>query len=743
MKFKFLIIIGALALLQLKAQSNYNYTESFEDFPNPERGFYRYSETNTTNYTPLNANTLRGYRNISSVYSADYDVLSTLVFRYFILDNFINSTIDNTTLANIEADFQAARAGGVKLIPRFVYTTTANAGTCGSICPPFGDATKDRVLEHISQLKPILQEYSDVIAVLQMGFIGIWGEQYYTDHFGFPSSDGGDGKITNENWIKRNEVITALLDALPNDRMVQVRYPQQKQRFIYGLDAPTTSAPLTENEAFTETDKARLGMHNDCFLSSWTDVGTYSNYGNDNEGYSADTANLKPYAAEDSKYVPIGGETCQDQFSPHNKCEGFAVGEMDRMNYSYLNAHYNNVVNNHWVTGGCIDEIKRRLGYRFVLRNASLPNEVNQGQGLDISFNIDNVGFTSLYNPRTMELVLRNTNNDSVYHLPFSERDIRFWQEGNQIVNKTFTIPDSIPVGNYECFFNFPDPSENLYGNPDYSIRLANQGLWEATTGFNKLNHILSVTSGQTDICSDIELMIDGNNQEWSGIPIHHQNNNTYLKVIDDSEYLAFLLVGDTGTNNQFFIDADMDVNTGYSSLVWTNFGADYNIENGNFQCYTGTGNNDWSWGNISQIDYVIGSNTIELKINKNLINSTQFKIGYRNLDGNWAIQYNLPEADFTKNYAYQCQITSSNTVNEETIKVFPTITEGKFNIFYPKYYTSFPIKIYDSFGRLVQTETLTGSIQTFYLGNYLKKGIYFLMFKSQHQVYTFKMIKQ
>ena len=53
-----------------------------------------------------------------------------------------------------------------------------------------------------------------------------------------------------------------------------------KQRYVYGVDAPTSSTALTDAEAFSGTDAARIGFHNDCFLSSPNDYGTYDDYGN-------------------------------------------------------------------------------------------------------------------------------------------------------------------------------------------------------------------------------------------------------------------------------------------------------------------------------------------------------------------------------------------------------------------------------------------------------------------------------
>src|SRR5690606_7275300 len=131
-----------------------------------------------------------------------------LVFRYYVLDDVKTTAIPQSTLNKIEEDMSAARTAGVKLIPRFVYSITQNSGNCpeGFICPPYGDASKANVIQHINDLKPVLQANADVIACVQIGLIGTWGERYYTDFVGDPSSNGGQGKLTDETWTDRAEV---------------------------------------------------------------------------------------------------------------------------------------------------------------------------------------------------------------------------------------------------------------------------------------------------------------------------------------------------------------------------------------------------------------------------------------------------------------------------------------------------------------------------------------------------------
>ena len=69
----------------------------------------------------------------------------------------------------MEADFATAREAGVKMLFRISYTTTAQSTA------PYGDATKDWMITHASQLKPIVRANADVIHVVQAGFIGTWG----------------------------------------------------------------------------------------------------------------------------------------------------------------------------------------------------------------------------------------------------------------------------------------------------------------------------------------------------------------------------------------------------------------------------------------------------------------------------------------------------------------------------------------------------------------------------------------
>lgn len=475
------------------------YTETKLDFPNPERGFYIPSETTTSNFTPLDAAKLAAYRTNQQKHGrASYAVYASLLFRYYILDQFTAKPLSAEFLQVLENDMQAVEKAGLKIILRFSYTNKVHANGCADnegICPPYGDAPKEIVLQHIAQLKPVLQKHAAIIAVLQQGFIGIWGENYYTDYFG-DASKNGVGRILDNNWLDRNEVLQALLDALPSDRMVQVRTPQMKQKFLYGPAAPTATPPSPAAGKNFGTPAARIGFHNDCFLASADDYGTFQDYGSTNSPQQPANALMRNYFREESRFVAVGGETCDDSFSPDNDCApaGRAEEEMAAMHYSYLNTTYNTRVNNDWDSAGCMSSIKLKLGYRLVLQKAEFPQTAQAGAPLTFSINMVNRGYAAPFNPRRVQLVLRNSATGSIESLPCTT-DIRTWLTGEIIMKENIVLPRQLVPGRYELFLHLPDAYPFLAARPEYCIRLANENCWEEKSGYNNLHHTLTITA--------------------------------------------------------------------------------------------------------------------------------------------------------------------------------------------------------------------------------------------------------
>lgn len=434
------------------------YTTTNDLFPNPERGFYHHHETHSDSYVPLDLPTLQGYLtdNIS------------LTLCLFYLDDFVSQPISAGYLSLMQTDFDTVRTAGLKCIVRLAYTNQTNGWPP---TPPYGDATKAQMLAHLDQLQPYFQANEDVIAVVQAGFIGIWGEWYYTDYFGDPLL----GPPTATDYANRGEVLAKLLDVLPAGRMAQLRTPLNKQQ-IYG-----TTTPLSLAQAYDGSDIARTGHHNDCFLASADDFGTY-----------ADPINEYPYLATETNYVPMGGETCNPN-PPRSQCPT-ALSEMALFHWSYINADYHSTVLSSWVTDGCMDEITRRLGYRLSLTQGTYSDSASPGGAFQYNIALQNDGFAAPFNPRSVELVFRHSSNAEVV-MPLSD-DPRLWPAGtSQVLSGTITLPAGMLTGTYQLFLHLPDPQPSLQARPEYAIRLANSGTWESNTGYNNLLHTLTVNA--------------------------------------------------------------------------------------------------------------------------------------------------------------------------------------------------------------------------------------------------------
>ncbi len=426
------------------------YTASTEDIVNPERGFfvqrsYNPARGNARGLASEELRTVRGRQ-------------MSLVRMLYSLAAYRDSPMPAEYLARIDADFAAAREAGVKVIPRFAY----NSGPIGA-----PDAPLERMTAHIDQLTPVLRANADVIAFLEAGFAGAWGEWHSSTNGLFTSGTGAPPTV-NE---KTRALTEALLNALPADRMIAIRCPRFKTDLFGG-------APLTPEEAFSGSPRARVGAINDCFLASPTDSGTFTKR----------IAEEKAFLHQDNLYVPQGGETCSTSAAaqPFIGCEN-ALKEMAYQRYSTLNIDYQRGVLNGWETGGCMPEVRRRLGYRYRLLESRAPASAAAGGALSLALSVVNDGFANLYNPRPLEVVLRHQQSRRVYRLQTAE-DPRRWGPGEpRRVELTGGVPADAAPGLYDLLVYLPDADAKLRDRPEYAVRFANEQVWEPASGMNSL----------------------------------------------------------------------------------------------------------------------------------------------------------------------------------------------------------------------------------------------------------------
>ena len=444
MKKVFLFLL--LLLTTIGNSQSVTYVSDNTNFANPERGWYKYTKANSIGtYSFLSQSSLTTMRTSENI---------TQILRIYDLGAFITTPISQTFLDNIQTDFNTLRVSGVKCVLRFRYSETNNI-----------DATKDVLINHINQLKVITLSNQDVISVIESGFIGQYGEWYYTSNY------GDRGVLTTQNIADRKEIGLKIMELAPT-RLIMFRTPYFQQ--IVG-----GTTPITLTNAYDGTTNSRIGLHNDAFLSSNSDSGTFKN-----------TTTEYTYLDAQSKYTFCGGES-NALFTTKQDCS-VVFGWLTRFHYNYLNFGYYPATLDLWRTGGCYDEIQRRLGYRFELINSNITNNV-------LTINLKNVGFSNVFNQRDAYLILKNTADGKEYSYKLNT-DIRRWDAGTTISITDDLLSHNVPFGFYELFLNLPDKT---LINVAYSIRLANTGIYNLTTGYNNLNQTITVgTSNPQPIVS-------------------------------------------------------------------------------------------------------------------------------------------------------------------------------------------------------------------------------------------------
>ncbi len=420
--------------------SEITYTASTQVISNPERGFMHTWSVDSEG-TPLSLSTLNSLKNENV----------TIILRLYYLDAFKDSDLSTAQLDLIKTDFERLREAGVKCILRFAYNGDQSET----------DAPLNIIESHLDQLKPIFTDNADVIAFVQAGFIGSWGEWHTTTN----------NLTTTAN---KKAVVSKLLEALPETVKIQLRTPLYKQQvFDY------TSA-IDAGIGYGTTDIARVGFHNDCFLASTDDYGTYQN-----------VTIEKNYISNEALFVPTGGETCPPIGIPTASC-ATADTEMALLKWTYLNLDWYGPVLNVWRNNSCFDDFERELGYRLLLKSASLKKEVADNGSFELNLIMDNAGFAPVYNKKNTFLVFKLTSGDTTYKKALNFDVRKVVPAVNYELNESVSL-SGIPAGQYELFLKIEDSHNTLSNRPEYAIQLANSDSWESTEGLNKLSHTLTI----------------------------------------------------------------------------------------------------------------------------------------------------------------------------------------------------------------------------------------------------------
>jgi len=569
----------------------HTYSSSDASLLNPERGFFTpYELPGPVGFSPVRVTG------------------NTLVHLNIRLDDWRETDIPQDVLDDLDSNFADIRDAGVKAIIRFAY----NQGPYPDSEP---DASKTQILRHIEQLTPFLQSNADVIAWLEAGFIGAWGEWH-------TSTNGLD------NLTDKRDILNALIAAIPN-RYVQVRYPANI------IEMYPNSADAAE---------ARVAHHNDCFLSSDTDVGTYERDG------VITIERDQAYLAELTRFTPMSGETCAPN-PPRSECTS-ALQEMALLHFSAINEAYHKGILRIWEEGGCLEEINNRMGYRLSLISADFNEQVKPGGFINLTVNLQNTGFASVINERPLYVVLlpspsEKGQGEGDYRVML-DIDPRTWEPGSTTFTTKLHIPSNAEDGEYQLAIWLPDAYESLRDNPFYAIQFANENVWDESTGHNILGTVSADkgAGGSYQRGEKFEVIESSSSIErsvLSALPIataqleptsadalisNHQISNDAENV-----YISFDYMNGTYNAFQIFLDEDQDLKTGY---VINGIGAEALFENHTWNIYNGSGN-DWNWAPTELlIHFEDTGNHVSWNISRSLLRSSGLDIVFQLVDSNW-----------------------------------------------------------------------------------------------------------
>ena len=365
--------------------SRFTYEEIENDIYNPDRGFYRdFGNSNFEHpmptgsccgsYTPfVNLNPSVATSPIMKNGSGYWlENAQPLRMEWLSLSNFYNDPLSEEYLTRLEDFLGDARKHGYKLILRWAYTFPNEVDDPNYLLAydalgfqnPNRDFKKDPmkapdeaiILQHVHQLSTVVNRNKDVISIIQFGMLGAWGE-WHSDRFG-----------DYRNWHSfRSTFVKEWLDNTSDDVFFALRYPPD-----YG------KAEISNLHGFD-----RIGLHDDC--PSGGDFGMMRG------GYSAVAQTAPLQTGEMCNADPVSDYSCKTM-----------MDFFEKYHYTALRFGYPEAIFDGWYEQGCMNDIRKRLGYRLVLLSSAFD-------GHKLKLQMVNKGFAADFRHREFFLKIGET----------------------------------------------------------------------------------------------------------------------------------------------------------------------------------------------------------------------------------------------------------------------------------------------------------------------------------------------
>ncbi len=503
MKYKiytFIVIIIAILIncTNIKAAENeqytlmedIDYTETIENIKNPERGFY---STAFLKLMPEGSKPTNSGANLVHL-RVDIGNFSKAV------NGIEDMEFTEDALNALDETFSNIRKKGGSVIIRFAYDGFNGKANL--------EPSLEMILTHISQLKPVFEKNKDVLAYVELGFFGPWGEMHTS-------------KISSTENVSK--AIDLMLDVVPENIKIGVRTPNYYAKWL-GIERSTLNKNITKKG----TDAYRVGLFNDGYLGSESDLGTFANREIEVE-----------WLENQAKHTFYGGEVVANYASktPLNTVE-YMSKEAFKTHTTYINSEWNYNVINDWKKEIYKGEdelyygkdgytyIQNHLGYRFVLRKSEIVDKIEANDTIKIKLQIENVGFANLINDKKVTLILEK--DGSTYELP-TEIDATTWNSKEvSNVNIEVNLPENIDLGTWNIYLRISQEGNMSEDNNYKCIQFANPDIWNDTFAANYIGKIeISEIKQNTEIQDSEENEPENNKPESNNKPENSKPENT------------------------------------------------------------------------------------------------------------------------------------------------------------------------------------------------------------------------
>jgi hypothetical protein len=97
---------------------------------------------------------------------------------------------------------------------------------------------------------------------------------------------------------------------------------------------------------------------------------------------------------------------------------------------------------------------------------------------MDKDLTVENVVYTSPFNPEPLNIVSRNTVTHKENTVTLKTKP-QCWFSGIHELNEVISLPAGLTAGNYQLFISLSAASDLLFHQAAYSIQMANDNRWE------------------------------------------------------------------------------------------------------------------------------------------------------------------------------------------------------------------------------------------------------------------------